>query len=278
MILPSLTPRQTRTALNLLTAGMVISVAWALAGLTWRLAGHAGTGAIMVPSGRTAPGASPDIAPVLALSPFGKVTVSDATRPTALPLILQGVVAAQPAELSTAYIIVSGAPAAPFHIGDTVGGGTIQAILRDRVILSNAGQTEYLAFPDPNAPPPAEGANPSLPGGPPPSVTGTQPAPPPTNRAPNLLDGPPRGGTPAAPSTAAIMQRFNATPVDGGYRVGNAALPGLKAGDVLMSVNGTPLSDPSAAGAAFTAAQGSGSATIQVMRDGKPMTLTVPLK
>jgi general secretion pathway protein C len=43
-------------------------------------------------------------------------------------------------------------------------------------------------------------------------------------------------------------------------------------------VNGTALSDPNAAGAAFTAAQASGSATIQIIRDGKRLTLTVPLR
>ena len=63
----SLTPRQARTALDILTGLVVISVAFALAGLTWRLAGHAGTGAISVPSGRSGPAvtspASSDMVP-----------------------------------------------------------------------------------------------------------------------------------------------------------------------------------------------------------------------
>ena len=44
-----LTPRQARIGLNLFTGAMVVSVAVALAGLTWRIAGHAGAGAITVP-------------------------------------------------------------------------------------------------------------------------------------------------------------------------------------------------------------------------------------
>jgi type II secretion system protein I len=48
-------PRQARTTLDLLTGAVVVSVAFALAGLTWRIAGHAGTGAITVPSGRSGP-------------------------------------------------------------------------------------------------------------------------------------------------------------------------------------------------------------------------------
>jgi len=98
--------------------------------------------------------------------------------------------------------------------------------------------------------------------------------------APVAVAVPAPAGAPPSPAqaTAAILQRFNATPVDGGYRIGTAAAPGINAGDILVSVNGTPLSDPVAAGAAFTAAQASGSATIQVLRDGKRLTLTVPLR
>lgn len=269
--LPTLSPRQTRTALDLLTAAVVISVAFALAGLTWRLAGHAGTGAIAVPTGTSAPDASANVSPAIALAPFGKASTTDASQPTGLPLTLQGVVAVDPASLSTAYIIVSGQPAAAFQIGQTVGGATIAGITRDRVILNNGGRTEYLTFPQPT---PTPGATPPAgqttaarePGGAP--LIGTSVAAPP---------GPPPSANPA-PSTAALLQRFNATPANGGYRIGSAPFPGLAAGDILMSVNGTALSDPTAAGAAFNAAQASGSATIQVIRDGKRLTLTVPLR
>jgi general secretion pathway protein C len=265
----ALSPRQTRTALDLLTGAMVVSVAFALAGLTWRIAGHAGTGAVTVPSGRSAPGAIPNIAPVIALAPFGKSTSTDASQPTGLPLTLQGVVAADPASLSTAFIAVSGQPSAPFRIGQNVGGATIQGILRDRVILSNGGRTEYLAFPAPN-PTPTPGA-PAQPG----QLNNVAPVgvpAPVSNAAP-----PPAQAQPGAGANA-LLQRFNATPANGGYRIGNAALPGLAVGDVLMSVNGTSLGDPNAAGAAFAAAQSAGSATLQIQRDGKRLTLTVPLR
>jgi general secretion pathway protein C len=273
--LPALSPRQTRTALDLLTGAMVISVAFALAGLTWRIAGHAGTGAITVPSGKSAPGAAVNTAPAIALAPFGKASSMEASQPTALPLTLQGVVAADPASLSTAFIAVSGQPAVPFQIGQNVGGATIAGILRDRVILSNGGRTEYLTFPQPGETP-APGAVTTTvakqPGGRP-LATAANPAPAVAVPPP----GPPPSTRPDA-GTAALLQRFNASPAAGGYRIGNAAMPGLVAGDILMSVNGTALSDPNAVGAAFTAAQASGSATIQVIRDGKRLTLTVPLR
>lgn len=268
--LPALTPRQTKLALDLLTGAAVISVAFALAGLTWRIAGHAGMGAVTVPSGRSGPVIPANSGPAIALAPFGKGTATDASQPTALPLILQGIVAAVPAEASTAFIVVSGQPAAPFQIGQSVGGATIQGITRDRVILSNQGRMEYLTFPDPNVAPPAAGPQGTL-GGPAPVVPGRTATPPPP--------GPPPAPAPVAgDGITALAQRFNATPVQGGYRIGTAAAPGLNAGDILLSVNGTALNDPQAAGAAFNAAQQSGSATIQVLRDGKRMTLTVPLR
>ncbi|HEX8302628.1 type II secretion system protein N [Sphingomonas sp.] len=264
----SLTPRQARTGLDLATGLVVISVAIALAGLTWRIGGHAGTGAVTVPSGRTGPSVAPDIAVALALAPFGKVAVNDAGTATSLPLELKGVFAARPADLSVAYISVSGAPAAPFRIGETAGGATITAILRDRVVLSNAGRSEFLAFPDPTLSQ-ADRAAAAAKGTPAPAlVPGVAPA---QGAAP-----PP----PAAPpvSQSGVLQRLDATPVSGGYRIGDNGPPGMVAGDVIQSVNGTPLSDTSAATGAFAAAQASGSAQVQILRDGKRITLTVSLR
>jgi general secretion pathway protein C len=270
--LPALTPRQTRLALDLLTGAVVISVAFAVAGLTWRIAGHAGTGAITVPSGLGGPAVPAATGPAIALAPFGKGSVTDAGQPTALPLTLQGIVAANPASASTAFIVVEGQPPAPFQIGQTVGGATIQGILRDRVILSNQGKLEYLTFPDPNAQANAAARDPLNAGAP--GMPGARGAPPPGPPAPPAAAAQPNPGQ----GPQAILQRFNATPAEGGYRIGSAVAPGINAGDILLSVNGTPLSDPQAAGAAFSAAQSSGSATIQILRDGKRMTLTVPLR
>jgi len=264
----SLTPRQTRTALDLLTGAVVVSVAVALAGLTWRLAGHAGTGAITVPSGRTGPAVAPDIASALALAPFGKPAASEAGQLTSLPLELKGVIAATPAALSTAFISVSGAAPVAFRVGENVSGATIQSILRDRVILAIGGRTEFLAFPDPTLSPEERQAAAEA------QAQAAQAAPAPT----------PSGAPVAAPSApspagaAALLERFDASPTSGGYRIGDNGPPGMLAGDVIQSVNGTPLSDPTAAQAAFAAAQASGSAQIQILRDGKRLTLTVPLR
>ncbi len=239
----TLTPRQARIGLNLFTGAMVVSVAVALAGLTWRIAGHAGTGAITVPTGSNGPAMAPDIAAAVALAPFGKAPASEAGQATGLPLELKGVIAASPSALSTAFISVSGQPPKTYKPGDAIEGATIQAILPDRVILASGGRSEFLAFPDPTLTPEQRQA-----------------------------------AAPPQATVAGILQRFDATPVSGGYRIGDNGPPGMVAGDVIQSVNGTSLSDPTAAQGAFAAAQASGSAQIQVLRDGKRLTLTLPLR
>lgn len=253
---PDLSPRQARTTLDLVTGAVVVSVAIALAGLTWRIAGHASTGAVTIPSAARPVAVTADITPALAFAPFGKGAATDATQPTALPLKLKGVFAASPAALSVAYIEVSGEPAKPFRIGEAPGGGTIEGILRDRVILRVAGRIEYLAFPDP-------------------SLTTEQQqkaaaAPPPQPAAP----------APAAPppsAAAAVLSAMTPAP-GGGMQVGANAPPGLQSGDVITSIGGTPLTSPASAASAFAAAQSRGSVQVQITRDGKPVTLTIPTR
>ena len=82
---------------------------------------------------------------------------------------------------------------------------------------------------------------------------------------------------PAAAST--LLQRFDASPAPGGgYRIGDNAPPGMVPGDVIQSVNRNALTDPVAANAAFSAAQSSGSAQVQILRNGRRITLTVPIR
>ncbi|MBX3593290.1 type II secretion system protein N [Sphingomonas sp.] len=261
-----LSVRQSRTALDIATAAVIISVAIALAGLTWRLAGHAGTGAVTVPSGARPVAAIADPAPALAWAPFGRTAITDATRATSLPLKLKGVFAASPASLSVAYIEVGGQPAVPFRIGEAPGGGVIEGILRDRVLLRVNGNIEFLAFPDPTLTAAQQAAAASAqPQGAPGQQPGQAPAAPPAVQA----------QPPAAASGA--LSGLSPAP-GGGLQVGAAAPPGLRPGDVVTSINGTAVSSQAAAAAAIAAAQASGSAQIQITRDGKPVTLTVPLR
>jgi general secretion pathway protein C len=253
--LPALSPRQARTVLDVTTAAVVISVGIALAGLTWRIAGHAGTGAVTVPSG-SRPVAIADATPALAFAPFGKGSVTDASQATALPLKLKGVFAASPAELSVALIEVSGEPAKPFRIGEAPGGGVIEGIMANRVLLRVNGRIEYLAFPDPTltAEQQAKAAAPS----PAPPAPGQPPAPPPA-------------------AAAAALAGLSPAP-GGGLSVGANPPPGLQPGDVVTSINGSAITSQASAATALAAGQSRGSAQIQITRDGKPVTLTVPTR
>ena len=256
--LPDLSPRQARTALDIATAAVVVSVAIALAGLTWRIAGHASSGAVTVPSDTRAVTAPADVTAALAFAPFGKSAVTDASQATALPLKLKGVFAASPAELSVAYIEVGGEPAKAFRVGEAAGGGTIEGILRDRVLLRVSGRIEFLAFPDP-------------------TLTSDQQAQAAAGPAQQVQ---PNAAAPASPNTAAVPSAIvsGLTPVPGGVQIGSNAPPGLQQGDVITSVNGQAISSQASAASALAAAQSRGTAQIQITRDGKPVTLTVPTR
>ncbi|HET9510352.1 MAG TPA: type II secretion system protein N, partial [Sphingomonas sp.] len=255
-----LTPYRQRIVLNVFTGAVVVSVAFALAGLTWRLGGHADVGAITVPPMRTvAP--VPDLTPALALAPFGRAGAdADSATPTTLQLTLKGIVFARPAELSIAYIQSGTEVMKPFKMGEAVGGATISAIQINRVILNNGGRSEFLAFPDPFAKPgatPAPGAATVVP-----AVNAVTSAPPPP--------------APTSPTPEAMLQRLGATPTDGGYRIGAGAPAGLQQGDVIQQLNGSPLTSPDAARAAIAGAQASGTAQVQILGNGRSVTVTVP--
>ena len=263
----ALTPRQVAIGLDVFTGAVVLSVAVALAGLTWRMAGHAGTGAITVPdAGRLPVAAAPlPAAGAVAFQPFGRADPGDASQPTGLALELKGLVFARPAELASAFVSVSGAEAIPVKVGDSVGGATVQAIGRDRIILMNGGRSEYLAMPDPFAAP-------AVPGAPGQPQAGAVPVPPPP------VGAQPQVAPPPPPNATTLLQRFNATPTAEGLRIGAGAPGGLRQGDVIQSVNGQSLADPAAAQGALAAAQQSGAARVDIVRNGQRVTLTVPTR
>lgn len=244
-----------------LAAAAIVSVAFALAGLVWRIAGHADTGAITVPSEARARAVTVDSGPAIAWSPFGSPTAADATSPTGIQAILKGVVFARPAELSISFVSLGNEPAKPYKVGDALAGAQVTEIRRDRIILNNGGRLEYLAFPDPfGQATPTPGAAPAAAPG--------QPLAPPA----------PAAATPPPPSAQAVLSRLNATPVAGGYAIGANAPPGMRQGDVVQSVNGAAMTDPSAVNAAIASAAASGQAQVTILRDGKPITVSIPIR
>ena len=75
-----------------------------------------------------------------------------------------------------------------------------------------------------------------------------------------------------------MLSRLNATPVAGGYAIGANPPPGMRAGDVIQSVNGAALTDQSAVNAAIASAAASGQAQVTIVRDGKSQTVSIPIR
>lgn len=282
-----MTPQEIRFGINGLTALVVLSVAGALANLTWRLAGEPGgpsaVGAAV--DAYVPPAPPPDISAMINLPPFGRVALA----PTAsvagadIGLILRGVLLASPASASTALIAAGDQAATAYSIGDPLPNGAILSGMGvDYVMIRRGEQALTLYFPDdprtaPAAAPPA--ATPALPSA---SVPGSAPSadapPPPPIPSPPPLPAPQNnsGGN-------ALIDSLGATVTPQGYRVGSNLSPqfraaGLAPGDVVASVNGVSASTFAADPRRLTEMMASGEARVEVLRGGKRLTLVVPVR
>lgn len=280
-----MTPREIRFAVNGLTGLVVISVAAALANLTWRLAGEAGApsavGAAM--DAYVAPAPAPDVSAMISLPPFGiAMAASNAAAPTTL--ILHGALAAVPASASSALIAFNGQESVSYRIGDAVGTGMILSdVGPDYVILSLGQQRMTLYFPGDQraqqaataqaaASQPAQGLRdprtllpPSLTGRPAPAQPQpqpqpqSQPQPQPPAPAQNT-----RGGNGLIDNPGAAVTRQ-------GYQLGSTVPPQLRAaglapGDVIASVNGVSAATLAGDPRRLAQAMSSGNARIEVLR------------
>jgi general secretion pathway protein C len=225
----------------------------------------------------TLPARSPlDISALVAANLFGAEAADPqaAAAATSLPLVLAGVLANSDPARGVALVGESAAAARVFRVGDTLpGGARLQAVLADRILLERGGRSEALMLPRQSsggtAPPPVAGA-------------------------------PVRGGATAEQAIqqarARMMQAGNsvvgdiirpqAVLADGrqqGYRVYPGANPsafgrlGLRPGDLVTAVNGTPLDDPTQSATIFGTLGDGGSARLTVMRNGRQQELTLNL-
>lgn len=256
---PAIRPER---AADLFTGAVVVSVAIALAGLTWRLAGFAGTAAPTIMPAPVAAGPV-DVSAAIALAPFGRVTDGAATA-TALALELRGIVLARPPGASAALIAAPGGRPVAYAVGQSVGGAAIEEIAMDHVRLRVNGRAELLAFPRFGAPLPMA-AMPAL--------------------APIPMAAPiiqPPGAKVPAPAPD-IIASLGATPTGTGYRIGAppsdlATRAGLLPGDVIRTVNGQPLGDPARDRQVIAAAGASGAIRIELLRGEQRVTLSMPLR
>ena len=253
--------RQVRWGIDLFTGLVVASVGVALAGLTWRLTG---TGAPPVAVATAVSSGDPvDIGGLLALAPFGTI---EATRDTASDgsLHLKGVLLAVPASASSALIAGADGKVASYAIGAALGGGVIETIAADHVILRTSHGLQSVGF---------------IPAASAPSAA--------TLGIADKGTGFVAVGPVPAPLAPSLARPGNAgTPGPGGFPITSSApaalfAAGLKPGDAVVEVNGTPITagmSPDAVARALTGAElHGGSAQVIVLRNGNRLSLPLAI-
>jgi general secretion pathway protein C len=185
---------------------------------------------------------------------------------TSLPLVLVGIIAADDPHDGLAILGENAAGAKVYAVGDNVpGGAKLNSVLSDRVMIERNGNLESLMLP-----------RTLQPGAAPPSTAALQTETPVLDRMRKLIS--------EDPGLMADIMRPQPVFAQGkqkGYRVypgrNRQAFTrlGLRPGDLVMAINGTPLDDPARGQEIFRTLGSSSEAHITVMRSGQQQDLTL---
>ena len=218
-----------------------------------------------------------DIQSVVSAHLFGVAAPDPSTQdPANAPqstanLVLAGTIATQDPKRGVA-IISDGGPSKVYSVGDNVGGATLHSVYLDHVILDRGGQLETLLLPRLLGPgmlgPPVV----RRPGG---SDARTVAAVDNIRRMvqqdPTILDQVMRT-VPSYDSVAGRLRGFRAYP-GRNRQVFNKL--GLKPGDLVTAINGTPLDDPQRSQDVFNTIQTSDHVTVTLERGGQKQDITL---
>ena len=278
-----MSPARARLGVDVFTGVVIVSVAIALASLTWRLQGYPGVGPAAAP---VAPGngQDTDIRPIIALAPFGTAVATSGEGGDSA-IRLRAIFMAAPAEASVALIAGADGKVASYTLGQAVGGGVIEAIQPEQIVLRTSGGQRLVGF------------NPAGAAGGSPAQTTAAVSPPATQVAPGGVVAPPPAAGGAASVRALIppsVQGGSATvgpaplgrapaPAAAGYRVGASPNPavlaaGIRPGDVVVRVNGSAVGPGTSERDLMTGAIAAGAARLEIIRDGQRLSLTVPMR
>lgn len=207
-----------------------------------------------------------DVAMIANADLFGKTPVAAVPKDpehapqTSLPLVLTGIIAADDPQNGLAILGQSAQSTKVFAVGDNVpGGAKLHSVLADRVVIDRGGNLETLFLPHQVAPansPPTAG------------ILNTEP--PIADRMRKLIT--------EQPSLMADLMRPQPVFANGkqtGYRVypgrnRQAFLRlGLRPGDLVTAINGTPLDDPERGQQIFNTLSSSSEAHVTVQRSGQ---------
>jgi general secretion pathway protein C len=219
---------------------------------------------------------SMDIQTVVAAHLFGAppaATQDEGSAPqSSANLLLAGTIATQDPKHGVAIISDGGAPSKVYSVGERIGGASLHSVYLDHVILDRGGALETLMLPR-QLPPSSHG--PALarraPGGDPRTAAAVDNIRRMVQQDPNILDQVMR--TVASYDNAAGKLRgFRAYP--GRNRAIFSKL-GLKAGDLVTAINGTPLDDPQRSQDVFNTIQTSDHVTVTIERGGQRQDITL---
>ena len=269
--------RATRVLPRALTVVLVIGIAWQLVQLTWLLLERAtptdSAAMVMAPPPATAVRKGIDVQAIATAHLFGEAqaeqTAPEDAPPSQANLVLAGVFAANDPTKGLAMIGESPQATKVYAVGSMVRPGTrLHSVYLDRVILDRNGQLETLAMPRPNTAgiiTRAAAVTPPRPGG--------------GQFADNLRRI--AETNPTAFAEIVRPQPVFANGVQRGYRVypgrnrQQFAKLGLQPGDLVLSINGTPLDDPQRGMEIFNTIGTSDRVSVTVERNGQSQELTL---
>lgn len=199
-------------------------------------------------------------------APVVNTNAADAPQ-TNIPLVLTGIIAAADPQNGLAILGENATSAKVFAVGDIVPGGVkLHSVLSDKVILDRNGTLESLALPR--------------------QSQGMAMGPPPVQNLPteNPIAERMRQLITSEPGVISDIMRPQPVFAQGkqrGYRVypgrNRQAFTrlGLRPGDLVTAINGTPLDDPARGQEIFSTLGSSSEARVTVMRNGKQQDLTL---
>jgi general secretion pathway protein C len=262
--------RQVRWGIAIFTALVVASVGVALAGLTWRLAGYGVDEPVAVSAPNRGPAAAGNLGPVLALAPFGTALATGESHGDG-SIRLKAIFVAIPAAASSVLIAGSDGKVASYAIGSAVGGGIIDQIEPDQIMLRKAGTLQAIGFAaSAGAPAPVA----------PVAIANTGPGGAHGIRLPMPTAAPSGLIPPGIMSSGHVPSGSPLAPV--GYRVDSAAPPalmaaGLRTGDVVEQVNGTTVDAGTNARDLLAQAMQAGTAQVVINRAGQRIALNLAI-
>ncbi len=218
-----------------------------------------------------------DVADIIAGHLFGMAPQADESLgqnapQTSLPLVLTGVIAARNPSDGLAILGPSAQTAKVYAVGDSIpGGATLDAVLPQKVLLRHNGEIRSLPLPRQAA---ASAA--------PPSTAALAPE---QTSAPQFAA---RMRALVAHRPGILAELLRPEPVfSGGHELGYRVYPGsdpaafqqlgLKPGDLVLAINGTPLTNPTQDQQIFNTLGSSSEATVTVLRNGQQRVLTLEL-